>query len=346
MMKSWSRAGIASLAMVGLLGACGSSDNTGGAGGTAGKTGQTCSTLPPMAPITAATKIGFVQLYEASGLWRTANTNSIVGEAAKRGYTLVYNPGTTDAAQEQVSRIQALIDAKVDAIIIAPHDETTISPMVVAARKACIPVFIEDRGVDTTVAIPGIDYVTLIGSDMVTEGTLTAQWLINKTGGSAKIVEFEGTIGSSAALGRKKGFDAEIAKQQPGMQILVSQSADFDVKTGYDVALQLLPKYPTADWIFSHNDGMSFGIIQAMQELGKVPGKDIGIVSIDGTRQGAEDVADGLIAEITECNPNFGPIVFDTVEKYALGETIPTSLMNTDRTFDATNIASYLPEAF
>jgi len=335
---------IGSLAMVGVLGACGSS-TTDGAGGTTGKTGQTCSTLPPMTPLTAATKIGFVQLYEASGLWRTANTNSIVGEAAKRGYNLVYNPGTTDAAQEQVSRIQELIDAKVDALIIAPHDETTISPMVVAARKACIPVFIEDRGVDNTVAIPGVDYVTLIGSDMVTEGALTAQWLINKTAGKAKIVEFEGTIGSSAAVGRKKGFDLEIAKQ-PGMQILVSQSADFDVKTGHDVALQLLPKYPTADWIFSHNDGMSFGIIQALQEMGKTSGKDIGIVSIDGTKQGAQDVADGLIAEITECNPKFGPILFDTIEKYSRGEAIAASLMNTDRTFDSTNIASYLPEAF
>jgi galactofuranose transport system substrate-binding protein len=341
-MKMTKLLGIGSLAMVGALGACGSNDN---AAGTTGNTGKTCSTLPPMAPITAATKIGFVQLYEASGLWRTANTNSIVDEAAKRGYTLIYTPGTTDAAQEQVSRIQALIDAKVDAIIVAPHDETTISPMVVAARKACIPVFIEDRGVDNTVAIPGVDYVTLIGSDMVKEGQLTAQWLIAKTGGNAKIIEFEGTIGSSAAVGRKQGFDSEIAKQ-PGMQIVVSESADFDVKTGHDVALQLLPKYPAADWIFSHNDGMSFGIIQAMQELGMTPGKDKSIVSIDGTKQGAQDVADGLIAEITECNPKFGPIVFDTIEKYSQGQAIPTSMMNTDRTFDATNIASYLPEAF
>jgi ribose transport system substrate-binding protein len=199
--------------------------------------------------------------------------------------------------------------------------------------------------VDETVAIPGVDYVTLIGSDMVMEGKLTARWLIDKTGAKAKIVEFEGTIGSSAAVGRKKGFDDEIA-QHADMQILTSQSADFDVKAAYELALQLLPKYSTADWIFSHNDGMSFGIIQALQKLNRVPGQDIGIVSIDGTKQGAQDVVDGLIAEITECNPKFGPIVFDTIEKYARGEPVPTALMNTDRTFDSTNIASYMPEAF
>jgi len=217
--------------------------------------------------------------------------------------------------------------------------------MIVKARKACIPVFVEDRGVDTTVARPGVDYVTYIGSDMVKEGQLTAQWLATKTGGNAKIMEFEGTIGSSAAVGRKMGFDTEIA-QHPGMQIVVSQSADFDVEKGHTVALDLLPKHPTADWIFAHNDGMAFGIIRAMNELNLTPGKEKSIVSIDGTKMGAQDVSDGLISEITECNPKFGPVVFDTIEKYASGQTVPTSLMNTDRVFDATNIEGYLPEAF
>jgi len=331
-------AGICGLGISIALAGCGSSsENT-------NKNANACTTLPPLT-LTSTSKIGFVQLYEADGLWRTANTNSIVGEAAKRGYNLIYHPGTTDAAAEQVARFQELIDAKVDAIIVAPHDQTTISPMVAAARRACIPVFVEDRSVDTAIAIPGVDYVTLVGSDMVTEGQLTAQWLITKTGGQAKIVEFEGTVGSGAAVGRKQGFDSEIAKN-PGMQSLTSQSADFDVTKGHDLAAQLLPQYPDADWIFSHNDGMSFGIIQALQEMGKTPGKDIQIVSIDGTKQGAEDLAAGLIAEITQCNPDHGPMLFDTIEKYAQGESIPTSIMDTDMVIDSTNIDAYLPLAF
>ncbi len=344
MRRSRALVAVGGLGMMAAFAACGSNSSQAGAGGTSGQSGTTCSTLPPLT-LTASSRIGFVQVYEADGLWRTANTNSIVNEAAKRGYNLVYNPGTTDAAEEQVSRFQDLIDAKVDAIIVAPHDETTISPMVVAARKACIPVFIEDRAVDTSVAIPGLDYVTYVGSDMVKEGQMTADWLINATGGQAKIIEFEGTIGSSAAVGRKQGFDGEIAKQ-PGMAILASQSADFDVQTGHDLALQLLPQYPSANVIFSQNDGMSFGIIQAMQELGMTPGKDKMIVSIDGTKQGAQDIVDGSIAEITECNPNFGPLLFDEIEKYAQGQQVPTELMNVDQTIDATNVAAYMPQAF
>jgi len=338
-MKMTNLVGIGCLGMLIALAGCGSSDSA-----TTASNGKTCSTLPPLT-ITSTTKFGFVQLYEASGLWRTANTNSIVGEAAKRGYTLVYNPGTTDAAAEQVSRFQDLIDQKVDAIIVAPHDQTTISPMVVAARKACIPVFVEDRTVDTAIAIPGEDYVTLVGSDMYKEGQQTAQWLVTKTGGKAKILEFEGTVGSGAAVDRKRGFDEEIAKNS-GMTILHSESADFDVQKGHDLAVTMIPKYPEADWIFSHNDGMSFGIIKALQEMGKTPGKDIQIVSIDGTKDGADDLKAGLIAEITQCNPNHGPMVFDTIEKYAKGETIPTSIMDNDMVIDSTNIDTYLPLAF
>lgn len=336
MLKLTELFGIGSLGLLAVLAGCGESTDD-----AKGSSGATCSELPPL-KLTADSKIGFVQLYEKSGLWRTANTNSIVSEAEKRGYNLVYKPGTTDAAKEQVSRFQDLIDAKMDAIIIAPHDQTTISPLVVAARKACIPIFIEDRSVDNAVAIPGEDYVTLVGSDMEMEGKQTADWLIKKTGGKAQIIEFEGTVGSGAAVGRQKGFDEAIAKQK-GMKILASESADFDVQKGYEVAMDLLPQYPEADWIFSHNDGMSFGIITALEELGKVPGTDIKIISIDGTKKAADYVKEGKIAAITQCNPKHGPALFDAIEDYAAGKTVPTLIMDKDIVIDSTNIDDYEP---
>jgi ribose transport system substrate-binding protein len=175
-------------------------------------------------------------------------------------------------------------------------------------------------------------------------------------GGPANIIELEGTVGSSPGVARKQGFDETIAGKS-GMSILVSQSGDFDQQKGHDLALQLIPQYPTANIIYSHNDAMSFGVIQAMSELGKMPGKDLTIISIDGTKQATQDVIDGSIAEVTECNPKFGPVLFDTIEKYGRGESIPLELRNTDRVFDqpggttvgdrtSMSAATYLPEAF
>jgi len=266
-------------------------------------------------------------------------------EAAARGDEFVYDPGTNLDVGEQATRMQALIDQKVDVIFLAPHDETVLAPKVVAARKACIPVFVEDRAVDPVIAVPGVDYVTNMGSDFKKEGELAADWLIKATGGKAKIIEIEGTVGSSPGVQRKQGFDALIA-EQPGMSILVSESANFNRATGHDVALRLLQENPTADVVYSHNDEMSLGVIAAMEELGKVPGKDLMIVSIDGEKEAIQAILDGKIAVVVECNPKFGPLSFATMEKYAAGEQIPLNLKNTDRVFDLTNAADYLPEAF
>src|SRR6187551_244216 len=331
--------GIGTLVTVSAVGlaACGDGGNT-------TQTGTLCTALPPLA-VKSTYKIGFAQVYEENGPWRDANTKSIMDEAAKRGYELVYERGTKPDAAEQVARMQELIDAKVDAIILAPHDETILAPSVVAARRACIPVFIEDRSVDQNVAVPGVDYVAYIGSDFRKEGELTADWLIAKTGGQAKIIELEGTVGSSPGVQRKQGFDTRIATQA-GMSILASQSGDFNEQMGHDLTMTLVPQYPTANVIYAHNDAMAFGVITALGELGKVPGQDITIVSIDGTREGTQDIIDGKIAAITECNPKFGPIAFDTIEAYARGEQVPQVVRNVDRVFDSTNAADYLPEAF
>ena len=82
------------------------------------------------------------------------------------------------------------------------------------------------------------------------------------------------------------------------------------------------------------------------KELGKVPGKDILIVSIDGTKKATQYILDGKIAEVTECNPKFGPVAFETMMKYAAGEQVPLVVKNVDRVFDINNAAAYLPDAF
>jgi ABC-type sugar transport system substrate-binding protein len=317
-----------------------------GCGGAEPKedTGAVCNELPPLA-MKDSYRVGFAQLWEDHGPWRDANTASMQDEAAARGYDFVFDPGTKSDASEQVARMNALIEAKVDAIFIAPHDETVLAPSVVTARRACIPTFVVDRAVDPTIAIPGEDYVSYLASDFRREGEMAAEWLIEATNGQAQIIELEGTIGSSPGVQRKQGFDELIASES-GMTILVSESADFNEAKGYAATLRLMQAHPTANVIYSHNDAMSFGVITALEELGKVPGEDVLIVSIDGTRKAIEYVLDGKIGVVVECNPKFGPISFDTMLAYARGEDVPLRISNVDRVFDISNAAEYLPEAY
>jgi galactofuranose transport system substrate-binding protein len=82
---------------------------------------------------------------------------------------------------------------------------------------------------------------------------------------------------------------------------------------------------------------MALGAIQAIEEAGLKPGKDILIVSIDAIKEAVQAVADGKISCTVECNPLFGPKVYDTIEKILKGEKVEKVAYNKDELFDATN---------
>jgi ABC-type sugar transport system substrate-binding protein len=302
--------------------------------------------VAPLAKKTSYT-VGFVQVFEVGNPWRVTNTDDMRQEAMKRGDTLVYTPPTAADAQQQAMQVQALIDQKVDAIVLCPMDATVLAPTVVNARKACIPVFTENRLLNSMLSIAGTDYVTAIGGDPTVQGKVIADWLITATSGQANIIELEGTVGSSSALGRKNGFASEILSQS-GMKVLDSQSGNFTRQGGHDMAKMLLMANPTANVVFSHNDLMALGAIDAMAELTPplVPGKDVKIVSIDGSKDGTQAIIDGKIAAIEVNDPRLGKPVFDAIAQYAAGMTILPRIITTGPVIDATSAAAYLPNAF
>jgi len=288
-------------------------------------------------------KVGFAQT-ESNNPWRLAQTASMKEEAKKLGHELVYTDAAGDAAK-QVADVESMISQKVDAIFLAPREEKPLVPAVKKAKAAGIPVFLLDRSVDPKLAKPGQDYVTFIGSDFIEEGKRAADWLIEETGGKAKILELEGTTGSSPANDRKKGFHDAI-KSEPGMKVLASQDGDFERNKGRQVTETLLQAHPDATAIYAHNDEMAIGAIAAVEAAGKKPGKDITIVSVDGSRDALQTIIDGKMGATVECNPRFGPKAFETMKKYAAGETIPPVVINKDKFFDESNAKEEVKSAY
>ncbi|WP_235882860.1 ABC transporter substrate-binding protein [Rhizobium rhizophilum] len=288
-------------------------------------------------------KVGFAQT-ESNNPWRIAQTNSMKAEAEKLGHQLVYTDAAGSAAK-QVSDVNSMIAQGVDLIFLAPREEKPLIPAVMAAKKAGIPVILLDRSVDPSLAKAGEDYLTFIGSDFVEEGRRMAEWLIKNADGKTKIIQLEGTTGSSPANDRKKGFD-EAIQAAGGFEIVASQSGDFARDKGRQVAEALLQAHPDANVIYAHNDEMAIGAISAVEAAGKVPGKDILILSIDGGKEAVQAVVDGKIAAVVECNPRFGPKAFETMMRYANGETIAPILVNEDKFYDASNAAAELANAY
>jgi galactofuranose transport system substrate-binding protein len=288
-------------------------------------------------------KVGFAQT-ESNNPWRLAQTKSMQDEATKRGWQLVYTDAAGSAAK-QVADVRSMIAQKVDVILLSPREEKPLIPAVMEAKKAGIPMFLIDRNVDQTLAKGGEDYVAFIGSDFTKEGMQAAEVLTKAVGGNAKIIELQGSIGSSPANDRMAGFAAYI-KDHPGMQIIASQSGDFARDKGRQVFETLYQAHPEATALYSHNDEMTMGAIAAMEAAGKVPGKDLIIASIDGTKDATQAIVDGKVLVVVECNPKFGPAAFDAVVKYANGEKLEPRLVNTDRVFTKDNVAAYMPEAY
>ena len=295
-----------------------------------------------LTPLTSAAgkklKIGFAQT-GAESAWRTANTESIKSEAAARGIDLRFSDGQ-GKQENQIRAVRSFITQGVDAIVIAPIVATGWDPVLREAKRARIPVILTDRAIQT--ADESL-YVCFIGSDFYEEGRMAADWLGKHVGGKGNIVELQGTPGSDPANERRKAFADALAKH-PGLKIIDSQSGNFERTTGKQVMEAFLKKHGKAfNILYSHNDDMALGAAQAIEEAGMKPGKDIIIVSIDAIREAVQAVANGRINCTVECNPLFGPSVFDTVTKVLAGEKVPKKIINKDELFDVTNAAAALP---
>ncbi|MBB5800761.1 ABC-type sugar transport system substrate-binding protein [Saccharothrix ecbatanensis] len=320
MLKKITTAAVA--VMLAALTACGS-----GGSGDAGSTG---------AKDDGKITMGFAQVGAESG-WRTANTKSIQEEAAAAGVDLKFS----DAQQKQENQIKAIrsyIQQKVDIIAFSPVVETGWDTVLLEAKRANIPVILTDRAIDsddTTL------YKTFLGSDFVLEGKKAGEWLKENAAGAKNVVELQGTTGAAPAIDRKKGFEEAIAGTD--LKIVATQTGDFTRSGGKQVMEAFLKSVPQIDVVYAHNDDMGLGAIEAIKAAGKVPGKDIKIITVDAVKDGMTALAAGEINFIVECNPLLGKQLMDLSKKVLAGEEVPPRVVTEETTFTSEQAKTELP---
>ncbi|WP_440072872.1 ABC transporter substrate-binding protein [Streptosporangium sp. OZ121] len=284
--------------------------------------------------------MGFSQVGAESG-WRTANTKSVQESAKAAGVELKFS----DAQQKQENQIKAIrsfVQQKVDVIAFSPVVESGWDTVLKEAQNAKIPVILTDRAVDSA---DKTLYKTFLGSDFVEEGKKAGQWLVEEYKDSkdpVNIVELQGTTGSAPANDRKAGF-AEVIAADPKFKIAASQTGDFTRAKGKEVMEAFLKSTPDIDVLYAHNDDMGLGAIEAIEGAGKVPGKDIKIITIDAVKDGMQALADGKISYIVECSPLLGPQLMDLAKKVVAGEQVPARVVTEETTFTQEQAKEALP---
>lgn len=286
--------------------------------------------------------IGFSQV-GAESEWRTANTVSIKDAAKKEGVTLKF----ADAQQKQENQVKAIrsfIAQRVDVIAFSPVVESGWDTVLREAKRANIPVILTDRAVN--VSDPSL-YVSFLGSDFVEEGRRAGRWLLErqkKTPDAVlNIVELQGTVGSAPALDRKKGFEEVIAGNAK-LKVIRSQTGDFTRAKGKEVMEAFLKaEGKKINVLYAHNDDMAIGAIQAIEEAGLKPGKDIIVISIDGVKGAFEAMIAGKLNVTVECNPLLGPQLMQIAKDVVAGKPVPKRVVTQEGVFPAEVAAKEFP---
>lgn len=289
--------------------------------------------------------VGFSQLGSESG-WRTAHTASIQQALTKdAGYFLIYN-NARQMQDNQIKAIRSFISQRVDYIVFAPVIEDGWDTVLQEAKNAKIPVIVTDRMVNVQ---DESLYTAWIGTDAREEGKKAGRWLEayleqeQRESEEINIVVLKGTVGSTAEIGRTKGFD-EIAAQHENWQILESVSAEFTANKAKEVMRSVLRRYPKMDVLISQNDDMTMGAIEAMQEAGIRFGEGGGVtvISFDATRDALKLVKEGRINVDVECNPVQGVYVNEVIQRLENGESVEKHYVVDEKVFTRENAAEYL----
>lgn len=328
-----------------ITSACGAgSKPAAGTGGDKATTAPAASTAPAAKPADKKITLGFAQVGAESG-WRTANTKSIQDAAKEAGIELKFS----DAQQKQENQIKAIrsyIAQKVNVIAFSPVVESGWDTVLKEAKDAGIPVILTDRAVDSKDTSL---YKTFLGSDFVEEGRNAGKWLLEKVKdrqGPVNIVELQGTTGSAPAIDRKKGFE-EAIKANPNVKIVKSQTGDFTRAKGKEVMEAFIKSAKAEnlkmDVLYAHNDDMALGAIQALEEAGIKPGKDILIISIDGVKDAFVAMKDGKINLVVECNPLLGPQLMQIAKDVVAGKEVQKRIVTKEGVFPQETAEKELP---
>ena len=269
--------------------------------------------------------VGFSQVGSESD-WRIANSESFrQAFTEKNGYYLIFE----DAQQKQENQLKAVRDfilQEVDYIVLDPIVETGWEGVLQEAREAGIPVILADRLLE----VEDEDlYTCWVGSDFEEEGRKAGNWLIQyleereRTEESINIVTIQGTLDSSAQIGRTKGFQ-EILEEQNNWNMLEKSSGDFTQAKGKEVMESYLEKYEDIDVVICENDNMAFGAIDAIKKAGRTcgPKGDIVLISFDAVPAALEAMQRGELNVTIECNPYLGSKVSDIIKKLERGDKV------------------------
>jgi ribose transport system substrate-binding protein len=243
--------------------------------------------------------------------------------AARAGIDLVLQAAEREIdVERQMQIIENLIETRVSVLCICPSGSKEIVPAVGKANRAGIHVIIVDDQIDEVAATEqGVRFDTYVGSDNVEGGRIAGRYLVEASRGLARVALLEGTPGHQTGDARLQGFRDAI-RSAAGIAVVASQTANWERDQGFTVFRNMLQAHEEIDAVFSCNDVMALGAVEAIQAAGRSGGiRVIGFDAIDDARKAI--VAGTMAASVAQYPAEMGRIAIESAVKLIRGEPVP-----------------------
>lgn len=282
-------------------------------------------------------KIGFSQCILDSPFY--VSMKDVAESYAKElGIEFVYADAQNDVSKQNTD-IQDLISGGIDALILNPVNAEGVKPGLEACKAAGIPVITVDRNVSE-------GNTAYVGRDNEEMGRLVGEALVKLLGGKdkakGKILEVQGTAGDTVMMARRDGFEKAVA-EAPGLKVVQSAYCDYTRSKAVTATQDLIQSNPDIVAVYGHNDDMSLGALQVLQENGV---KDVVVTGVDGLMEAVKKIQEGSYAITTMNDPgSLGKAAVDTALKVLKGESYEKYVDAGTGVIDSSNVADYVDDS-
>jgi len=288
--------------------------------------------------------IAFVPKALNSPFW-AAMQQAAEREAVIQGVRLVSLAADRETdVDRQYQIIENLIQQQVNAILLSPAGSKELVPAIRKANTASIPILLLDTRIDQAAADSvGARVLTYIGSDNFEGGAVAGRYLADKLSGVGKVAIIEGISGHETADQRRLGFLHAI-DSHPNIQVVASQTANWERARAYTVAENLLQAHPELAAIFAANDEMALGALEAVAAAGRMD--QIQIIGFDAIPDALTNIRSGrLSGSVAQFPGEMGRLgVRLAVELLRDGEAPPAEVLTRVELIDHENLDAFTTE--
>ena len=251
--------------------------------------------------------------------WAVAQADSVAIEAARHPNVKVLYKNTNNDPLKQVADLDTCLAQNVDAVLVWPHSVAPLTPEIEKIKAAGVPIIGMERTVGTR------NYDSWIYLDNKAALFDLADAVCKQLGGSGRVAETDGAIGSSPQILRRAWFAKGIAEKCPGVEVVDTAPTDYSRASGYKSATDFLQSDAgkKIDAWFTHYTEIGFGVDQALKDAGlSIPQFSI----VDG-KNAVQGVLDGIFAGVAPWTPVHGDVALRTAILEVTGQPFPKDML-------------------